>query len=127
VGNLIVRDVDDDLIARLHERAAAHGRSAEAEHGADLRSLAEPELDTKGDFAELVLTMLGVTAKLERRRISNARRGVAPTRRRKASNSDASRNLPHTSSARRGNRSRRPRRNAASPAATTAIRRRFRG
>jgi DNA invertase Pin-like site-specific DNA recombinase len=69
VGNLIVRDVDDDLIARLHERAAAHGRSAEAEHGADLRSLAEPELDTKGDFAELVLTMLGVTAKLERRRI----------------------------------------------------------
>ena len=34
-----------------------------------LRSLAEPVLDTTGDFAELVLAMLGVAAKLERRRI----------------------------------------------------------
>jgi DNA invertase Pin-like site-specific DNA recombinase len=38
--------------------------------GAGLRSLAEPVLDTTGDFAELVLAMLGVAAKLERRRIS---------------------------------------------------------
>jgi len=37
--------------------------------GAGLRSLAEPVLDTTGDFAELVLAMLGVSAKLERRRI----------------------------------------------------------
>jgi DNA invertase Pin-like site-specific DNA recombinase len=37
--------------------------------GARLRSLAEPVLDTTGDFAELVLAMLGVAAKLERRRI----------------------------------------------------------
>src|SRR5271170_4091183 len=37
--------------------------------GAGLRSLAEPVLDTTGDFAELVLAMLGVAAKLERRRI----------------------------------------------------------
>ena len=36
---------------------------------AGLRSLAEPVLDTTGDFAELVLAMLGVAAKLERRRI----------------------------------------------------------
>ena len=35
--------------------------------GAGLRSLAEPVLDTTGDFAELVLAMLGVAAKLERR------------------------------------------------------------
>jgi DNA invertase Pin-like site-specific DNA recombinase len=34
--------------------------------GARLRSLAEPVLDTTGDFAELVLAMLGVAAKLER-------------------------------------------------------------
>ena len=37
--------------------------------GAGLRSLAEPVLDTTGDFAELVLAMLGVAAKLERRRL----------------------------------------------------------
>jgi DNA invertase Pin-like site-specific DNA recombinase len=30
----------------------------------------EPVLDTTGDFAELVLTMLGVAAKLERHRIA---------------------------------------------------------
>jgi DNA invertase Pin-like site-specific DNA recombinase len=34
-----------------------------------LRSLAEPVVDTTSDFAELVLAMLGVAAKLERRRI----------------------------------------------------------
>ena len=37
--------------------------------GAGIRSLAEPVLDITGDFAELVLAMLGVAAKLERRRI----------------------------------------------------------
>ncbi len=37
--------------------------------GAALRSLAEPYIDTAGDFAEVVLAILSVTAKLERRRI----------------------------------------------------------
>lgn len=37
--------------------------------GVGLRSLAEPVVDTTSDFAELVLAMLGVAAKLERRRI----------------------------------------------------------
>jgi plasmid stability protein len=32
MGQLLVRNVDDDLVRRLKERAAAHGRSAEAEH-----------------------------------------------------------------------------------------------
>jgi DNA invertase Pin-like site-specific DNA recombinase len=41
--------------------------------GAGLRSLAEPVVDTTDDFAELVLAMLGVRAKLERRRIITAR------------------------------------------------------
>ena len=31
MGQLLVRNVDDDLILRLKERAGAHGRSAEAE------------------------------------------------------------------------------------------------
>jgi DNA invertase Pin-like site-specific DNA recombinase len=37
--------------------------------GAGQRSLAEPVLDTTGEFAELVLAMLGLATKLERRRI----------------------------------------------------------
>jgi DNA invertase Pin-like site-specific DNA recombinase len=54
------RDTTDLLvIARDMQRA-----------GAGLRSIAEPVVDTTSDFAELVLTMLGVAAKLERRRIA---------------------------------------------------------
>ncbi len=46
MGSLIVRGVDDDLIARLKARAAAHGRSAEAEHRDILRrALSEGSLD----------------------------------------------------------------------------------
>jgi DNA invertase Pin-like site-specific DNA recombinase len=53
------RDMTDLLvIARDMQRA-----------GAGLRSIAEPVVDTTSDFAELVLAMLGVAAKLERRRI----------------------------------------------------------
>jgi plasmid stability protein len=37
MGNLLVRGVDDDLIARLKARAAEHRRSAEAEHREILR------------------------------------------------------------------------------------------
>ena len=37
--------------------------------GASIRSIAEPFLDTTSDFAEIVLAILGVAAKLERRRI----------------------------------------------------------
>ena len=53
------RDATDLLvIARDMQRA-----------GAGLRSIAEPVVDTTSDFAELVLAMLGVAGKLERRRI----------------------------------------------------------
>jgi hypothetical protein len=38
MGSLIVRSVDDDLVKRLKARAAAHGRSAEAEHREILRT-----------------------------------------------------------------------------------------
>jgi plasmid stability protein len=37
VGSVIVRGIDADLITRLKQRAAAHGRSAEAEHREILR------------------------------------------------------------------------------------------
>jgi len=48
-GNLHVRNLDDDLIAKLKMRAARHGRSAEAEHREILRQAlaneAEPGFD----------------------------------------------------------------------------------
>lgn len=37
--------------------------------GAGIRSLAEPFLDTRSDFAEIVCAIFGVAAKLEHRRI----------------------------------------------------------
>jgi plasmid stability protein len=49
-GNLHVRNLDDDLIARLKRRAARHGRSTEAEHREILRQAlaaeTEPSFDT---------------------------------------------------------------------------------
>lgn len=55
----ISRDTTDLLVIARQVR----------ETGAGLRSLAEPFLDTTSDFAEIVLAILGVAAKLERRRI----------------------------------------------------------
>jgi DNA invertase Pin-like site-specific DNA recombinase len=53
------RDTTDLLvIARDMQRA-----------GAGIRSLAEPFLDTTSDFADIIFAILGVAAKLERRRI----------------------------------------------------------
>jgi DNA invertase Pin-like site-specific DNA recombinase len=62
------RDTTDlQVIARDMQRA-----------GAGLRSLAEPVVDTTSDFAEMVLAMLGVAARLGRRRIKErAARGRA--------------------------------------------------
>jgi len=59
VDRRLSRDTTDLLvIARELQKA-----------GAGLRSLAEPVVDTTSDFVELVLAMLGVATKLERRRI----------------------------------------------------------
>jgi len=48
-GNLHVRNLDDELIARLKRRAMRHGRSTEAEHREILRqalaSEEEPSFD----------------------------------------------------------------------------------
>lgn len=38
MAQLIVRNVDDDLVRRLKQRAAEHGRSAEEEHRHLLRA-----------------------------------------------------------------------------------------
>jgi plasmid stability protein len=44
-GNLHVRNLDDDLIARLKRRAARHGRSTEAEHREILRQALADEIE----------------------------------------------------------------------------------
>lgn len=39
VSNLVVRNVDPDVVQALKQAAAAHGRSAEAEHREILRAV----------------------------------------------------------------------------------------
>lgn len=39
MGQLIVRNIDDELVLALKRRAASHGRSAEAEHREILRDV----------------------------------------------------------------------------------------
>lgn len=48
-GNLHVRNLDDDLIAKLKRRAARHGRSAEAEHREILRQALSADVETSFD------------------------------------------------------------------------------
>ena len=45
MAQLLVRNLDDDLVARLKERAAEHGRSAEAEHRAILEKTLRPDAE----------------------------------------------------------------------------------
>lgn len=43
MASLHVRNVDDELVMRLKERAAKHGRSAEAEHREILKTALDDE------------------------------------------------------------------------------------
>lgn len=66
MANLLVRGIDDALVQRLREQAAAHGRSAEAEHREILaRALRRPK---KRSFAEALMSMpdVGEDADFER-------------------------------------------------------------
>lgn len=59
-GNLHVRNLDDELIAKLKIRAARHGRSAEAEHREILRQALEA--DVEPSFDELAAELRRLTA-----------------------------------------------------------------
>jgi antitoxin FitA len=50
MATLLVRKLELDLVERLKRRAAAHGRSVEAEHRAILRAALEPKLGGKELF-----------------------------------------------------------------------------
>jgi len=60
MAQLIVRNIDDELVARLKLRAAEHGRSAEAEHREILRrALAEEPRRSFKELAAQVRAMIG--------------------------------------------------------------------
>lgn len=59
-GTLHVRNLDDELIAKLKLRAARHGRSSEAEHREILRQALES--DVEPDFDELAAQLRRMTA-----------------------------------------------------------------
>ncbi|MGI4860607.1 MAG: FitA-like ribbon-helix-helix domain-containing protein [Janthinobacterium lividum] len=66
MANLLVRGIDDVLVQSLREQAAAHGRSAEAEHREILaRALLRPK---KFSFAEALMHMpdVGIDGDFER-------------------------------------------------------------
>jgi plasmid stability protein len=60
-GNLHVRNLDDDLIARLKRRAARHGRSAEAEHREILRQALAAEVEPA--FEDLAAQLRRLTSR----------------------------------------------------------------
>ena len=62
-GNLHVRNLDDELIARLKRRAARHGRSTEAEHREILRLALANEDDTSFEKLAAELRKLTRTRK----------------------------------------------------------------
>lgn len=47
MAQLLVRNLEDELVQALQQRAAQHGRSAEAEHRAILREVLLPQQDFK--------------------------------------------------------------------------------
>lgn len=58
MANLVVRNLDDALVQSLKERAASHGRSAEAEHREILaKALRKPR---RKSFAEVLMAMPNV-------------------------------------------------------------------
>lgn len=56
MGQLIVRNIEDDLVLALKRRAASRGRSAEAEHREILREALATEA-ARPSFKELLASM----------------------------------------------------------------------
>jgi plasmid stability protein len=53
MAQLLVREVSEDVVRRLKERAKAHGRSVEAEHRLILEAAVRPPLSTS-EWAERI-------------------------------------------------------------------------
>lgn len=57
MSQLLVREVDEKIVAALKRRAAAHGRSAEAEHRAILGESLLSTQPKKRSFKEVLASM----------------------------------------------------------------------
>jgi plasmid stability protein len=75
-GNLHVRNLDDELIAKLKRRAARHGRSTEDEHREILRQALAAEIEPSFDILAAELRKLTKHKKQTRRRRSCYARGA---------------------------------------------------
>ena len=71
MAQLIVRDLPDEVVQRLKQRAAANGRSAEEEHRTLLRQILLPE-----GFADHLLSMPDVGSDEDFARIRELPRDV---------------------------------------------------
>jgi len=56
MGQLIVRNIDDELVRALKRRAASHGRSTEAEHREILREVLTKD-EQRPSFDEFLASM----------------------------------------------------------------------
>lgn len=63
MASLLVRNLDPELVAKLKQRAARHGRSAEAEHRELLRQALEAE--ERPNFESLAAEMRRITSNRE--------------------------------------------------------------
>ena len=75
VAQLIVRKVDDQLVHALKQRAAKHGRSAEAEHREILRQALEEDAEAE-HFKDFLLEMPDVGEDKDFERIRDLPRHV---------------------------------------------------
>jgi antitoxin FitA len=75
MANLVVRNLDQRVVDALKQRAARHGRSAEAEHRAILEEvlLVTPK---KRSFAEVLASMPNVGRDEDFERIEEANEGA---------------------------------------------------
>ena len=72
MGQLIVRNLDDELVRRLKERAAANGRSAEEEH----RQILRQSLTTNDDFVAALLSIPSVGEDADFERLDSLPRNI---------------------------------------------------
>ena len=84
MAQLIIRNLDDELVARLKLRAAEHGRSAEAQHREILREALATE--PRRSFKELATKVRAMSAgrshtRPRRSRAKGAMKGDLATRR----------------------------------------------
>ena len=71
MANLVVRNLDPRIVNALKQRAARHGRSAEAEHRAILEEVLLP-MPGKKSFAEVLSAMPDVGQDADFERIEDA-------------------------------------------------------